>query len=72
MEQFEIGGPGGTSSAPARARGFAGTIKRWNFHRGPMCHGSMSHRRRGPSAAAPTPSRVVRGKKMPAQMGNAR
>ena len=43
VEVFEIGDRVdviGTS----KGKGFAGTIKRWNFHRGPMGHGSMSHR----------------------------
>jgi large subunit ribosomal protein L3 len=39
----------------SKGKGFAGTIKRWNFHRGPMGHGSMSHRAPGSSAAALTP-----------------
>ena len=55
-----------------QGKGFAGTIKRWNFHRGPMGHGSMSHRAPGSIGCSAYPSRVVRGKKMPGQMGNAR
>ena len=71
VEQFEIGDRVdviGTS----KGKGFAGTIKRWNFHRGPMGHGSMSHRAPGSIGCSAYPSRVVRGKKMPGQMGNAR
>jgi large subunit ribosomal protein L3 len=71
VEQFEIGDRVdvvGTS----KGKGFAGTVKRWNFHRGPMGHGSMSHRAPGSIGASAYPSRVVRGKKMPGQMGNAR
>jgi large subunit ribosomal protein L3 len=71
VEQFEIGDRVdviGTS----KGKGFAGTIKRWNFHRGPMGHGSMSHRAPGSIGASAYPSRVVKGKKMPGQMGNAR
>ena len=39
----------------SKGRGFAGSIKRWNFHRGPMSHGSMSHRAPGSIGAAPIP-----------------
>ena len=71
VEAFEIGDKVdviGTS----KGKGFAGTVKRWNFHRGPMTHGSMSHRAPGSIGASAYPSRVVKGKKMPGQMGNAR
>jgi large subunit ribosomal protein L3 len=56
----------------SKGKGFAGTVKRWNFHRGPMGHGSMSHRAPGSIGASAYPSRVVKGKKLPGQMGNAR
>jgi large subunit ribosomal protein L3 len=71
VEQFAIGDRVdviGTS----KGKGFAGTVKRWNFHRGPMGHGSMSHRAPGSIGASAYPSRVVKGKKMPGQMGNVR
>ncbi len=71
VEQFAIGDKVdvvGTS----KGKGFAGTIKRWNFHRGPMSHGSMNHRAPGSIGASAYPSRVVKGKKLPGQMGNAR
>ncbi len=51
-------------------RGFTGTIKRWNFRRGPMAHGSKSHRITGSIGAGTTPGRVVKGKKMPGHYGN--
>lgn len=50
-------------------RGFTGTIKRWNFRRGPMAHGSKSHRIPGSIGAGTTPSRVVKGKKMAGHYG---
>ncbi len=53
----------------SRGRGFAGTIKRWNFHRGPMSHGSMYHRRVG-SLGATAPARVFKGRKMPGRLGH--
>ncbi|CAI5496746.1 unnamed protein product [Closterium sp. Naga37s-1] len=52
-------------------KGFAGGIKRWNFARGPMTHGSKSHRQLGSIGAGTTPGRVYPGKKMPGQLGNA-
>ncbi|MEA4883228.1 MAG: 50S ribosomal protein L3 [Clostridia bacterium] len=55
----------------SRGRGFAGTIKRWNFHRGPMSHGSMYHRRVG-SLGATAPARVFKGRKLPGRLGGER
>ena len=71
VEQFEIGDRVDVTGT-SKGRGFSGTIKRWKFHRGPMTHGSMSHRAPGSIGASAFPSRVVKGKKMPGQMGNAR
>ncbi|MFA5879402.1 MAG: 50S ribosomal protein L3 [Candidatus Margulisiibacteriota bacterium] len=51
-------------------RGFTGTIKRWNFSRGPMSHGSKSHRIPGSIGAGTTPGRVLKNKKMPGHYGN--
>ncbi len=51
-------------------RGFTGTIKRHNFSRGPMAHGSKSHRAPGSIGAGTSPSRVVKGKKMPGHYGD--
>ena len=43
-------------------KGFQGTVKRHNFSRGPMGHGSKNHRAPGSIGAGTTPSRVVKGK----------
>lgn len=51
-------------------KGFQGTVKRWNFSRGPMGHGSKNHRAPGSIGAGTTPSRVIKGKKMAGNMGN--
>jgi large subunit ribosomal protein L3 len=51
-------------------KGFQGTIKRHNFHRGPMTHGSKNKRLPGSIGAGTTPSRVYKGKKMAGNMGN--
>ncbi len=53
-------------------KGFAGTIKRWNFQRGPDGHGSKNVREPGSTGMATYPGRVIRGKKMPGQKGNKR
>jgi large subunit ribosomal protein L3 len=53
-------------------KGFAGTIKRHNFHRGPVSHGSHNVRKPGSIGASATPSRVFRGQKMAGRMGGKR
>ncbi|MFY9443153.1 MAG: 50S ribosomal protein L3 [Bacillota bacterium] len=52
----------------SKGKGFAGVIKRHNFGRGPMSHGSKYHRRTG-SLGATDPARVFKGRKMPGRMG---
>ena len=71
VEAFEPGDPvkvTGTSIG----KGFAGTIKRYNFSRGPKTHGSHNIRKRGSVGASATPSRVFKGMRMAGQMGNKR
>lgn len=53
-------------------KGFQGTVKRWNFSRGPMAHGSKNHRAPGSIGAGTTPGRVIKGKNMAGNMGNER
>jgi large subunit ribosomal protein L3 len=50
-------------------KGFAGTIKRHNFKRGPASHGSHNIRAPGSIGASATPSRVRKGMRMAGQMG---
>jgi large subunit ribosomal protein L3 len=71
LEQFNIGDRVNVIGT-SKGKGFAGTVKRWNFTVGPRTHGSMSHRAPGSIGASAYPSRVVKGKKLPGQMGNAR
>ena len=52
-----------------KGRGFAGVMKRHNFHGGPGAHGSRFHRRVGSIGNAEWPGRVQRGKKMPGHYG---
>ena len=55
----------------SKGKGFAGTIKRYNFARGPMTHGSHNHRAPG-SIGAVNAARVFKGTKMAGRMGNER
>jgi large subunit ribosomal protein L3 len=50
-------------------KGFQGTIKRHNFSRGPVSHGSHNVRKPGSIGASATPSRVFKGIKMAGRMG---
>lgn len=56
----------------SKGKGYAGTIKRWNFGRGPSAHGSKNVREPGSTGNATFPGRVIKGKKMPGQKGNKR
>lgn len=53
----------------SKGHGYAGTIKRWGTHRGPMSHGSHYHRGPGSLGACSSPSRVYKGKKLPGHYG---
>jgi len=53
-------------------KGFQGGIKRHNFSRGPVSHGSHNVRAVGAIGASTFPGRVFKGQKMPGQMGNKR
>ena len=50
-------------------KGFSGTVKRHNFTRGPMTHGSKNHREPGSIGQGSTPGRVHKGKKMGGRLG---
>jgi large subunit ribosomal protein L3 len=54
----------------SKGKGFAGTIKRWGFHRGPTAHGSKNIREPGSTGNATYPGRVIKGRKLPGQKGN--
>jgi large subunit ribosomal protein L3 len=56
----------------SKGKGFAGHIKRHNFHRGPQTHGSDHHRAPGSIGPGTTPGRVYRGLKMAGHMGDER
>ncbi|HHX49271.1 MAG TPA: 50S ribosomal protein L3 [Clostridiales bacterium] len=56
-------------SGVSKGKGFAGPIKRWNFHLGPAAHGSGYHRGVGSLSGSATPGRVFKNTKMAGQMG---
>jgi large subunit ribosomal protein L3 len=59
-------------SGISKGKGFQGTIKRHNFSRGPVSHGSHNVRQPGSIGASADPSRVFKGIRGPGQMGNER
>ena len=59
-------------SGVSKGKGFAGQIKRHNFHRGPKTHGSDHHREPGSIGPGTTPGRVYKGLKMAGHMGHER
>jgi large subunit ribosomal protein L3 len=56
----------------SKGQGFAGTVKRHNFSRGPKTHGSDNYRRPGSIGPGTTPGRVYKGVRMGGHMGSER
>jgi large subunit ribosomal protein L3 len=71
LDVFKVGERVDVTST-TKGRGFAGVIKRHGFHGGKKTHGSHSHRIPGSIGCSATPSKVIKGKKMPGQYGNVR
>jgi large subunit ribosomal protein L3 len=71
VEAFEAGQKVKVSGTSI-GKGFQGGIKRHNFSRGPVTHGSHNVRAPGSIGASTFPARVFKGMKMPGQMGNKR
>jgi large subunit ribosomal protein L3 len=71
VEAFEPGTKVKVSGI-THGKGFAGTIKRHKFHRGPKTHGSHNIRKPGSIGASATPSRVLKGMRMAGRMGGKR
>src|ERR671932_1305268 len=71
VEVFSKGDKVKVSGTP-KGKGFQGTVKRHNFSRGPVTHGSHNVRAPGSIGASATPSRVFKGIRGPGQMGNRR
>ena len=59
-------------SGTSIGKGFQGTVKRHNFKRGPVTHGSHNVRKPGSIGASATPSRVFKGVRMAGRMGGKR
>jgi large subunit ribosomal protein L3 len=68
LEQFAVG-DNITVTGTSKGKGFAGTIKRYEFHRGPESHGGNNVREPG-SIGGGYPQRVVKGRRMPGHMGH--
>jgi large subunit ribosomal protein L3 len=71
VDAFEVGGKVdviGTS----KGKGFAGVVRKHHFSGGDEAHGCKTKRQPGSIGASAYPSRVIKGKKLPAQMGNYR
>jgi large subunit ribosomal protein L3 len=71
VEAFEPGNKVKVSGV-SKGKGFQGTVKRHNFGRGPVTHGSHNVRAPGSIGAAAYPARVFKGLRGPGQMGNKR
>jgi large subunit ribosomal protein L3 len=56
----------------SKGRGFAGTVKRHGFGRGPETHGSDNHRQPGSIGGGTFPGKVLKGTRMAGRMGNQR
>ena len=54
----------------SKGKGYQGAIKKYGQSRGPMGHGSKSHRVAGSMGAATSPGRVMKGKGLPSHMGS--
>jgi large subunit ribosomal protein L3 len=71
VESFEVGQKIKISGV-SKGKGFQGTIKRHRFNAGPKSHGSHNVRAPGSIGASATPSRVMKGVRMPGHMGSQR
>jgi large subunit ribosomal protein L3 len=68
VDSFQIGQKINVSGTTI-GKGFSGTVKRYNFTRGPMTHGSKNHREPGSIGQGSTPGKVHKGKKMAGRLG---
>jgi len=71
VDSFEVGGHVKIAGI-SKGKGFQGTVKRHNFKRGPVSHGSHNVRAPGSIGASAWPARVMPGIRGPGQMGNKR
>ena len=68
VESFNIGDKV-TVTGISKGKGFAGTVKRWNFNESRNTHGFKGNIRRVGSIGSMYPQKVFKGKKMPGRMG---
>lgn len=70
----ELFQPGDTVKVTGRSkgRGFQGMVHRYGAGGGPASHGNTRHRKPGSIGPGTNPSRVIKGKRMPGHMGDAR
>ena len=68
LNMFQIGDKV-TVTGVSKGRGFQGTIKRHGFSRGPETHGNRNHRKPGSIGNSAWPAKVIKGRKLPGQMG---
>ena len=68
VDSFQVGQTVNVSGVTI-GKGFAGTVKRYSFTRGPMTHGSKNHREPGSIGQGSTPAKVHKGKKMAGRLG---
>ena len=71
VDMFQVGERVDISGI-SKGRGFSGVVKRWGFHGGRGTHGSMFHRAPGSVGCSATPSKIIKGRKMPGHYGNQR
>jgi len=71
VDSFEVGSRVKIAGI-SKGKGFQGTVKRHNFKRGPVSHGSHNVRAPGSIGASATPSRVFKGIRGPGRMGGGR
>ena len=69
VESFELGDKV-TITGTSKGKGFAGTVKRWNFNESRNTHGFKGNIRRVGSIGSMYPQKVWKGKKMPGRMGH--
>ena len=71
IDMFQVGERVDISGV-SKGRGFSGVVKRWGFSGGKATHGSMFHRAPGSVGTSATPSKIIKGRKMPGHYGNSR
>ncbi|MBQ3326133.1 50S ribosomal protein L3 [Candidatus Saccharibacteria bacterium] len=69
VESFNLGDKV-TVTGTSKGKGFAGTVKRWNFNESRNTHGFKGNIRRVGSIGSMYPQKVFKGKKMPGRMGH--